>query len=341
MSSNSIIAVQPLGFQWPVLDPYLFCVHHHDFYPKGNGEMGPDASLEGRRLGEDFTPKDGWRMYHGETIPGFPAHPHRGFETVTIVLNGYVDHSDSHGQAGRYGNGDVQWMTAGSGLQHSEMFPLLHDDKENTLELFQVWLNLPRAKKMVEPFFKMLWAEEIPVYTSTDESGAKTTIRVIAGPVGEISALAPAPDSWAADPENEVLIWLIKMERGAKWKLPAASAEAFRVLYFYEGKSLKVDGQEVEGYHAAQIVPENELIITAGDDECSLLLLQGKPIGEPVFQHGPFVMNSRQEIMKAFVDFDATQFGGWPWTRRDNVHPKEKDRFATHLNGVEEDPTQM
>jgi len=341
MSSNSIIAVQPLGFQWPVLDPYLFCVHHRDFYPKGNGEMGPDASLEGRRLGEDFTPKDGWRMYHGETIPGFPAHPHRGFETVTIVLNGYVDHSDSHGQAGRYGNGDVQWMTAGSGLQHSEMFPLLNDDKENTLELFQVWLNLPRAKKMAEPFFKMLWAEEIPVYTSTDESGAKSSIRVIAGSKGEISALAPAPDSWAADPENEVLIWLIKMEPGAKWKLPAASAETFRVLYFYEGKSLDVDGQEVEGYHAAQVVADREMLITAGDDGCSLLLLQGKPIGEPVFQHGPFVMNSRQEIMKAFVDFDATQFGGWPWSRRDNVHPREKERFATHLNGVEEDPTQM
>jgi redox-sensitive bicupin YhaK (pirin superfamily) len=134
-----------------------------DYFPKGNGEMGPAASLEGRNIGQDFTIKDGWRMYHGDKIPGFPAHPHRGFETVTVVLQGFVDHSDSHGQAGRYGNGDVQWMTAGSGLQHSEMFPLLYDDKENTGELFQIWINLPKAKKMVEPHFKMLWAEDIPV----------------------------------------------------------------------------------------------------------------------------------------------------------------------------------
>jgi len=116
MYNKAILDVKPMGFMWDTRDPFLFCVHHHDAYPRANDELGPAASLKGRNLGQDFTLKDGWRMYHGETVPGFPAHPHRGFETVTVVLEGYVDHSDSHGAAGRYGNGDVQWMTAGSGL---------------------------------------------------------------------------------------------------------------------------------------------------------------------------------------------------------------------------------
>jgi len=224
MYNRFITNIKPLGFTWETRDPFLFCVHHLDNYPAGNDEMGPAASLAGRNLGQDFTTKDGWRMYHGEKIPGFPAHPHRGFETVTVVLDGFVDHSDSHGAAGRYGGGDVQWMTAGSGLQHAEMFPLLNQDKPNTLELFQIWLNLPKISKFVKPHFKMLWAEEIPVYSEKDEKGKLTEIKLIAGNIGNISAPAPAPDSWAANPSNEVGIWLIKMEAYAQWIVPQASA---------------------------------------------------------------------------------------------------------------------
>ena len=84
-------------------------------------------------MGDDFIIKDGFRMYHGKSVPGFPGHPHRGFETITVVRKGIVDHADSMGASGRYGNGDVQWMTAGKGVQHSEMFPLIHSDKENTI----------------------------------------------------------------------------------------------------------------------------------------------------------------------------------------------------------------
>src|SRR5258708_39637248 len=92
----------PLGFQWPTLDPFLFCVHHDDTYPKGNASYGPDASLAGRNIGSDFAVKDGFRMYHGDVVPGFPEHPHRGFETITVVRRGLVDHSDSLGAAARY-----------------------------------------------------------------------------------------------------------------------------------------------------------------------------------------------------------------------------------------------
>ena len=108
---SAVKNIFPLGFPWKTQDPFLFCVYHADAYPKGNEQMGPAASLEGRNLGQDFTLKDGWRMYHGRTVPGFPAHPHRGFETVTIVRKGIVDHSDSMGAAARFGHGDVQWLT--------------------------------------------------------------------------------------------------------------------------------------------------------------------------------------------------------------------------------------
>ncbi|MEQ9325617.1 MAG: pirin family protein, partial [Polyangiaceae bacterium] len=153
MSQDLVSDPLPLGFPWVAADPFLFCVHHLDEYPRGNDEMGPEASLAGRKLGMDFDVKDGWRMYHGQVVPGFPAHPHRGFETITIARQGYIDHSDSLGATARFGHGDVQWMTAGNGVVHSEMFPLVHRDRDNPTELFQIWLNLPKKDKLVDPYF--------------------------------------------------------------------------------------------------------------------------------------------------------------------------------------------
>ena len=338
MYNKAILNIQPLGFMWPTNDPFLFCVHHHDRYPRGNDHFGPDASLRGRNLGQDFTLKDGWRMYHGETIPGFPAHPHRGFETVTVVTEGLVDHSDSHGAAGRYGNGDVQWMTAGAGLQHCEMFPLLKKEEENPLELFQVWLNLPRSRKFAEPHFAMLWADQIPKYSFRDSDCKTTEINIIAGHVEDTFAPPPAPDSWAADPANEVAIWTIRMAAGAKWTIPTASAEARRTLYFYKGPEIKVGGMEIASYNAIELLPDMEVIVENGESEAFFLLLQGIPISEPVVQHGPFVMNTQAEIHQAFSDYRRTQFGGWPWNRYDHVHLREKGRFAKYADGREEVP---
>lgn len=318
---------------WDTIDPFLFCVHHADAYPKGNDDLGPAASLSGRRLGQDFTVKDGWRMYHGEKIPGFPAHPHRGFETVTVVMNGFVDHSDSHGAAGRYGNGDVQWMTAGSGLQHAEMFPLLSKDKDNPVELFQIWLNLPKAKKFAAPHFAMLWAETIPTIIQKDNTGKATQITIVAGALGEAKAPSPAPDSWAADPVNEVAIWKISMEPEANWSIPRASAGVRRTVYFYEGDQLSIAGIDVAPMHAVEMLPDEDVILESGRKPSKLLLLQGKPINEPVAQYGPFVMNSQAEIQQAISDFRKTQFGGWPWPRYDNVHSREQCRFAKFADG--------
>lgn len=322
---------------WPVSNPFLFCAHHLDDFPAGNTEMGPEKSLlRGRDIGQDFNLKDGWRMYHGETIPGFPAHPHRGFETVTVVTKGLVDHADSHGQAGRYGGGDVQWMTAGAGLQHSEMFPLLNQESRNPAELFQVWLNLPKAKKFVKPHFKMLWSEDIPLIKINDGNGRTVEINVIAGNLGNMIALDPAPDSWAAEPENEVAIWTIKMEAGAQWEIPTTSEQANRTLYFYRGSAIQIDGDEIPVEKAIQLKPNQELIIENGNTDGYFLLLQGKPINEPVVQYGPFVMNTQAEIQQAMHDYQLTEFGGWPWSRRDQVHPREKGRFARHADGTEE-----
>jgi hypothetical protein len=332
--SNHIIRFSSItGLHWETLNPFLFCAHHNDVFPGGNDAFGPDASLAGRDIGQDFTLKDGWRMYHGLKVPGFPMHPHRGFETVTIGLKGYVDHSDSFGASGRYGNGDVQWMTAGSGMQHAEMFPLLNKEGPNHAELFQLWLNLPASGKFVAPWYKMLWVEEIPVVSVKDEHGRVTEIKVIAGKIGSTKALPPAPDSWAADPANEVAIWLIKMKSGAEWVLPASETKVNRMVYFYEGTSLTAGNQEVNGYYSFVVDSQEDILLKNGPDEGCLLVLQGRPIDEPVVQYGPFVMNTDEEIREAFRDYRATQFGGWPWDRNDPVHGPDKTRFARYSNG--------
>lgn len=335
MSSSPILKIHPIGFQFPVRDPFLFCAWHEDHYPPGNENLGPAAPLTGRNIGEDFTIRDGWRMYHGRNVPGFPAHPHRGFETVTVVNRGFVDHSDSHGSEGRYGEGDVQWMTAGSGLQHCEMFPLLNRTEPNPAELFQIWLNLPGKKKMSRPFYKMLWSEQIPVVSATDSSGKKSEIKVIAGSFNGVIPPTSAPDSWASDPENQVAVWLIRIEPGAVFDLPAARTGLTRFLYFYRGESLTVAGQKLRSGTAAELVSDAESEWVNGPVPSEILVLQGKPIGEPVAQYGPFVMNTHEEIYQAFSDYRKTEFGGWPFPEYEKVHSRDAGRFARYAGDRE------
>jgi redox-sensitive bicupin YhaK (pirin superfamily) len=262
-------------------------------------------------------------MYHGDTVPGFPAHPHRGFETITIVLKGLIDHFDSLGGEGRYGNGDVQWMTAGSGCQHAEMFPLVHTDHDNPLELFQIWLNLPAKSKMVAPSYKMHWAEEIPVIEHIDASGKKTTVRLIAGKMGDQRALPPCPDSWAAEEKNSVGIFLLQLEPGAQISLPAGTPTLQRNLYFYRGEgTLEVEGLEVQAQHRIKVNGNATIQIQNGPEVSFLAVLEGEPIAEPVAQYGPFVMNTQHEIRAAINDFQRTGFGGWPWKEAGPPSPR-------------------
>ncbi len=331
--SSTVLRVRPLGFPWETSDPFLFCVHHDDAYPAGNERMGPAASLAGRRIGQDFEGKDGWRMYHGDVVPGFPQHPHRGFETVTIARRGYIDHSDSLGAAARFGHGDAQWMTAGRGVVHSEMFPLRDRDRPNPVELFQIWLNLPARDKLVEPHFAMLWNRDIPTHVARDAAGKTTHVTLTAGSLAGLTPPAPPPRSWAANRENDVAIWTIRMAPGARWTLPAAARGSNRTLYAFRGAGLRVDDTAVRPPSAVELRAEAEAQLENGPEESELLLLQGRPIGEPIVQHGPFVMNSQAEIQQAFVDYRRTGFGGWPWPSDAPVHERGEGRFAKHADG--------
>ena len=335
MSNKPILGISQLGSPpWPTIDPFLFCVYHDDVYPRGNAQMGPDASLAGRNLGQDFERKDGWSMYHGQEIPGFPSHPHRGFETVTIVRKGLIDHSDSLGATARFGGGDTQWLTAGKGIVHSEMFPLLNQDKSNPLELFQIWLNLPAKSKMVAPHFTMLWSEKIPRQTFTDAVGKTTDVTCIAGKLGHMTAPSPPPDSWASQPQADVAIWTIKMQPGARWSMPAAVGQGTRrQLYFFKGTSVHIGGQAATENAAIELNTSMDMELVNGPDASEFLVLQGQPIAEPVAQYGPFVMNTQAEIHQAFTDYRATEFGGWPFADSAPVHGRQAQRFAKHADG--------
>jgi redox-sensitive bicupin YhaK (pirin superfamily) len=295
--------------------------------------------LAGRQLGQDFAAREGWNMYHGLTVPGFPQHPHRGFETVTIVRKGLVDHADSLGATARFGGGDVQWLTAGRGILHSEMFPLLQTDAANPLELFQIWLNLPSRNKMAAPHFTMFWSESIPTLREVDAAGRSTVVSCIAGRLADLQPLSPPPDSWASQAGADVAIWTLKLDAGARYTLPPATGSGTRrQLYFFKGRSLSVDGQVVGEHGALELRADQPAALLAGPDGCEGLVLQGRPIGEPVAQVGPFVMNTREELQQAFSDYQQTQFGGWPWPDSAPVHGASPERQARHADGRLERP---
>ncbi|MFT7625342.1 MAG: redox-sensitive bicupin YhaK (pirin superfamily) [Myxococcota bacterium] len=332
------ITVTPLGFPWPTPDPFLFCAYHLDSYPVGKPDMTPSPSLAGRNIGSDFSRRDGWSMYHGDAIPGFPRHPHRGFETITVARKGMVDHSDSMGATARFGGGDAQWMTAGKGIVHAEMFPLRNTEADNPLELFQLWLNLPRARKMVDPYFTMFWHEDIPTHRIQDAAGKTTVVTTIAGALDGKKAPSPPPDSWASQAGSDIAVWTIDLDPGATWTLPAAPAGVARSLYFHRGDTLTAGGQTVSANHRLEVQPDLPLPLQAGAQKAEILLLQGRPIGEPVAHHGPFVMNTREELRQAFADYQRTGFGNWPWPNDAPVHAREQERFAIHADGRRDTP---
>jgi|UPI0004AF5B92 redox-sensitive bicupin YhaK (pirin superfamily) len=334
-SSSAILSTGPLGFPYTTPDPFLFCVFHRDMYPAGN-EKNMHAPRKGN--GADFDWSKPYRMYHGIDIAGFPQHPHRGFETITATLEGIIDHTDSLGNAGRYGHGDVQWMTAGKGVVHGENFPLVETEKPNFTKFFQIWLNLPAKNKMADASFKMHWNENIP---RVKQEGV--TVHVWAGELEGKTALQPTPFSWAQDDANDVAIFAFELMPSKEFYVPAAKGGSHtnRALYFIEGDEMLCNGKSftkpvhltMDGGQPFEIKNNGP----SGSKPMLCLLLQGRPIAEPVAKYGPFVMNTQQEIQQAFSDYRATQFGGWPWKDDAMVFPRTKGRFAL-LNGAETYP---
>ena len=333
--NNSILSITelPKNGPWPTNNPFLFCVHHNDNYPVAKKDLSPDASLFGRDIGNDFSNKDGWSMYHGHNIPGFPRHPHRGFETLTVVSKGIIDHADSLGASARYGEGDAQWLTAGDGINHSEMFPLFNQSGNNKLDFFQIWLNLPSYNKRVNPNFEIFWKDEIPKVDSNSNGNKNAEVELIAGNYLGFSAPIAPKNSWANDKKNDVAVWTIRLDEKGEFNIPNTKSGANRNLYILKGSNIKVDNQKISRSAMVILDSSKNTTIKNFGSKTKLLLLQGVPINEPVVKYGPFVMNSKSEIEQAFYDYKKTEFGGWKWGDSDPVHGFQKEKFAKLING--------
>lgn len=339
MNSIKKITTLPDSGPWPTSDPFLFCVHHNDKYPKATNEFIPNSSLNGRNIGNDFSNKEGWSMYHGETVPGFPKHPHRGFETLTVVEEGIIDHSDSLGATARYGDGDAQWLTAGDGINHSEMFPLFNQKDGNKLDFFQIWINLPSKNKRVSPNFLMYWKNQIPKIKQEDKNGVVSEIEIISGDFNEINGPVPPPNSWAKNKENQVAVWVIHLKSEGSILLPEAQTGSNRCIYILKDTQVKVNNDLVNSNTMVELYPENKITLHNSGSDTKILMLQGKPINEPVAKYGPFVMNTRSEIEQAFEDYNSTGFGGWKWNNPGPIHGGFKGKFAKLINGKLDKPT--
>lgn len=229
-------------------------------------------------------------------IGGFPDHPHRGFETVTIMLAGRMRHRDSKGNEGLLGPGAVQWMTAGSGLVHSEM----PEQEEGLMRGFQLWLNLPARLKMTAPSYQDIPAEAIP----KRELAGGGILRIIAGEfAGDDGAVALDPEGRPTQP----YLLDLRLPPGIEARIPLPEGHnAF--AYVYEGRALLAEGPELVRSDLAVLGEGDGVKMTGGEAGASLLIGAARPLGEPVARYGPFVMNTRAEIIQAVEDFREGRF---------------------------------
>ncbi|HSR65097.1 MAG TPA: pirin family protein [Xanthomonadaceae bacterium] len=228
-------------------------------------------------------------------LAGFPDHPHRGFETVTYMLDGRMRHRDNHGNEGLLVPGSVQWMTAGRGLVHSEM----PEQQEGRMRGFQLWVNLPASEKMAAPRYQEFAPERIPVVTPQAGVEVKVIAGVVDGTRGPIEQ--PATDPLYLD---------IALAPQAAWQYALPEGHnAF--AYVFEGAATVGEGDVARALetHALGVLGGGErFAVRAGSEGARLILVAGRPLREPVARYGPFVMNTREQVMQAFVDFQEGRF---------------------------------
>ena len=337
--SGPVIKTQHLELHWDTEDPFIFVSHHEDDYPKGNAQQAPPLrEIAGRNLGRDYKERFGFRMYHGKVVPGFPMHAHWGYETVTVPEVGFIDHFDSLGNQGRYGFGDVQWVSAGSLYLHDEMYPLAFDDRPNPNNITQIMINLPLKDKGTEPEVRMFWSENIPIVNKKDENGNEFFVKIIAGSFGGSDAPSPNKISWAAAKEHKVRILLIKMSPGAGITLPAVSATVNRNLYFVTGSKVSIGGAEYEYSQRLKLKGNEDVTIKNGDSEGVYWLLEGEPIGERNSSFGPVFLENDKAVREALNYIRKNEFEMWPWDLVDKFHPKGTERFIRFADGSEDKP---
>ena len=266
---GDLSTVRPLpGPDVDQIDPFLFLNHHGpQTYPTRN---------------------------HG--LP-FGPHPHRGFETVTFILEGELAHLDSGGGESVIRTGGVQWMTAGRGLVHAEVSPDSFRQRGGPLEILQLWVNLPARLKMVEPRYIGVQRDEIP---AIPVDGGKATVHLVSGAWGDHAGPIPSL--------TDVHMTFIEMTSGAHITVPVARSR--NVLLYVVRGDITVGGEDASTFHLIELENDSDLVDLTAVTDSVILFGHAVPLGEPVVAHGPFVMNTREEIRQAMIDYQAGRFGG-------------------------------
>ncbi len=260
----------------------LFSYHSHA------EQLSPFLLLD--HAGPAQFPADGKRRGVGE-------HPHRGFETVTIVYQGEVSHRDSAGNAGTIGPGDVQWMTAAAGIVHEEFHSQAFAQTGGTLEMVQLWVNLPANDKMRPPRYQGITSTQIPVVALADGGGQ---LRVIAGQYG--AATGPAITF------SPIQVWDVALHSGTQTTLPLSDGWN-TALVVLQGSVLVNAEKAAKAGQLVVLSNQGSDVVVRADGDAKVLVLSGLPLNEPVVGHGPFVMNTRDEIVQAITDFNSGNFG--------------------------------
>jgi len=330
-NGGPVLREQVASYNWDCEDPFFLVTHHFDDYPPGNAQQAPPLpEIRRRTLGNDYDKRLGYRMYKGKVSPGFPLHTHWGYETITFVSEGYIDHFDSEGNCGRFGFGDVQWITASSRYRHDEMYPLAFTDRDNHQMVTQIFLNLPIEDKNKENEVNTVWEENVP-----KAKGEGWTATVIAGSFKGVGGISPNRLSWAK-PEHHVNIVRIAMEPGAEIVIEP-SASKTRNLYITDVPA-SVFGKEYHFDTRLKIRPDAEVPVKMGNKTSEVWLLEGYPIGEKQASFGPVILDSQEHVRKAMREISSTEEKEWTWKYVNQKQPLGTGRFFRDGSGREKFP---